>query len=183
MTTTASRKTAFKGAAAVAAGLVVLLGGAGSFALWNAQGGLGETASSTGHLKADFGTTTWRDLTPGHEKDSVDISAFRLVPGDVLTGTATITVDAVGDNLVVKPTVTGADGAPIAEELPEDVSVDATLTDAQGEPVTEVSAGKSTITAEVTLSYDVKGTNGGMDQPINLQDVEINLQQVAPQKG
>lgn len=183
MTTTADRKGTLKGTVAVAAGLVVLLGGAGSFALWNAHGGLGDTESSTGHLTADFDATTWKDVTPGHEKDSVDISSFRLVPGDVLKGTTQITVDAVGDNLVVRPEITGADGGPITQNLPADVTIDATLTDAEGQPVTELSEGTSTLTANVTLSYDVDGGNEGMNQPIKLQDVNINLQQVAPQSN
>ncbi|WP_166979083.1 alternate-type signal peptide domain-containing protein [Paramicrobacterium fandaimingii] len=189
MTTKTTDRTSTKGTltgiVAAAAGVVVLLGGAGSFALWNAQGGLGSENTSTGHLTATFADPTWNDLTPGHEKESVAIDTFHLVPGDVLEGTSIITVDAVGNNIAVNAEVTGPDGAPIGASLPEGVSLDTqvTATNADGETVTTLSEGTSTVTVTVTLSYAVDSGNTSMNTPINLQDIDVTLQQIAPTAG
>jgi len=181
MTTgTATKRSAVKGTIAAAAGVVVLLGGAGSFALWNAQGDFGASSTGTGHLKATFGDTTWSDETPGHEKDTVDIGTFKLVPGDVLAGRTEITVDAVGDNLQLAASITDGDGTDLAAALPSGVSVHTRLVDAAGDPVTEVQTGESTVYAEVGLQYDVNADNTGMDQEIDLSGVQVDLQQVAP---
>ncbi|MES1170556.1 MAG: alternate-type signal peptide domain-containing protein, partial [Leifsonia sp.] len=86
-----------KGAIATAAGVILLMGGAGTLASWNsnavagsaqtiAAGQLSVTAGAAGVWKS--GSTT---ITP---------STFKIVPGDSLTYTQTFNVVASGNNLL-----------------------------------------------------------------------------------
>jgi len=86
-----------KGAIATAAGVILLMGGAGTLASWNSSanagssqtitaGSLSVTANADGAWKSG-GTT----ITP---------SSFRIVPGDTLTYTQTFNLVASGNNLL-----------------------------------------------------------------------------------
>ena len=89
-----------KGAIACAAGIALLLGGAGTFALWNssAAAGAGHITTGTLSLEADA-AGTWTNITTGTPAAIADIDAFRMVPGNVLQFTQTLTVNATGDDL------------------------------------------------------------------------------------
>jgi len=94
------------GSIAGAAGIALLLGGAGTLALWNdsatASGGNVQSGALTVALA---GTPVWKDISP----DSADTSwspvavgstpADRLVPGDTVTLTQRVDVTATGKNL------------------------------------------------------------------------------------
>jgi len=186
MSTTTTKKGAVKGTVAAAAGVAVLLGGMGTFALWNQSGAIGTTGTSTGHLTATFGTMTWQDVTPGGvAAHAVTPATFNMVPGDVLEGTATITYSVEGENIVVKPELTGANGAQLKFLSDEALTVTTTLTGPTG-PVNVLHDGDAgTMTAKVTIAYDQAGVNGtnnaNMDQTIDLSAVKFALQQQAPE--
>lgn len=170
MTNTTTKKSAVKGTVAAAAGIAVLLGGAGTFALWNANGAIGSASTSTGHLTASIGTAEWTDTTTGDPIE--DISTFHLVPGDTLEGTATVTVDAKGDNLKVNPTIDVADGA----QMPPSVDASVTLAGVpEGGALTE---GTHELTATIDLTFD-GGATGDMDAPIDLSQINVGIEQVA----
>lgn len=89
-----------KGAVAGAAGIALLLGGAGTFALWNSSIGVGSSTVSTGTLK--FGTATgatWRDDSAGATTTAFVPTTDKIVPGDVVSLTQNVTVSASGKNL------------------------------------------------------------------------------------
>lgn len=180
-TRTTSHQGAVKGAVAAAAGVAVLLGGAGTFALWNASGAIGTTGTQAGSLTADFGTEVdWKDMTAGVEQVDVDPATFHMVPGDVLVGTTSVEVTAVGENLVVTPEITGADGN-VRTFLDDDaLTVTTGLVGSDGAPVTEIGAGTHTLTASVTIAYDPAGGNVGMGTDVDLNDIEFLLQQDTP---
>ncbi len=189
MTNTTTKKGAVKGTVAAAAGIAVLLGGAGTFALWNQSGSIGTAGTSTGALTATFGDMEWTDQAQVADGTIENIAAFRMVPGDTLVGTSDIDVTATGENLKVLATLDTATGA-----LPEGVTATVDLSDGttDGESITlQGTNGGATIdlTATVTLKFDesvgddVTGDGSAqpsMNQPINLQDVKVKLQQVAP---
>jgi len=174
-TTNPTNRGAVKGAVAAAAGVAVLLGGMGTFALWNAEGALGEGSLQTGSLTADFGDITWNDVTPGHENLIEDLDGFQMVPGDVIVGTSTIAVVAEGENLVVVPQVVGPAGLPI-DSLSESITVDVTL---DGVPADGFRPGTTSVDATVTIAFDESAT-GEMGLGFDLGATSINLQQVAP---
>ncbi|HEY5221607.1 MAG TPA: alternate-type signal peptide domain-containing protein [Microbacteriaceae bacterium] len=92
-----------KGAIAGAAGIALLLGGAGSFALWNGSASASAGQIQSGALSvAKTGNTdgTWQNTPNGSSTPaSVTISSFKAVPGDTLTFTQKLDVTAIGDNL------------------------------------------------------------------------------------
>jgi len=90
-----------KGAVAGAAGVALLLGGAGSFALWNSTAtvNVGSVASGTLSIAAT-GAPTWKDISAGKTASAIaDISTFKIAPGDTIELTQVVEIDAVGDNL------------------------------------------------------------------------------------
>lgn len=88
-----------KGSLAAGAGLVLLLGGAGTLAYWNDSAQLAGGTINTGSLTLDQSS----DAESGWDQD---ITTW--VPGDKATYTTTLTLEAEGDhiegNIVLEPT-------------------------------------------------------------------------------
>ena len=99
-----------KGAIASAAGIILLMGGAGTLASWNSSATAGASQAITaGQLQ--FGTPT-----TGTWKDASGKAVSLVVPGDVLTYTQTVALNATGDNLkftlgITPGTITAASSA------------------------------------------------------------------------
>jgi alternate signal-mediated exported protein len=96
-----------KGSIAAAAGVALLLGGAGTFALWQQASNLGTTGTITaGHLRfGDVPEGTWTLTSQGGTQivSDADLGALRLVPGDRLTYEVIgVPIEAAGDNLVAE---------------------------------------------------------------------------------
>lgn len=114
-----------KGAIAGAAGIALLLGGAGSFALWN-----GSTTTSAGTISAGTlsvaknGTATWQNTPNGGTAAAVTISSFKAVPGDTLTLTQKLDVASIGDSLKATLTV---DPASLVVPTPDTSGANAAL--------------------------------------------------------
>ena len=91
-----------KGAIAGIAGIALLAGGT-TFALWNDDANANGGIITAGNLEvATVGTTQWVDTSAdrtnaGH---SINLSAYKIVPGDTIKGTFGIAAALQGDNLV-----------------------------------------------------------------------------------
>jgi alternate signal-mediated exported protein len=96
---------ATKGAIAAGAAGILLLGGAGTFAVWSDTGSIDPASISTGVLRLGLGTGTWYDATPGTTGTIGNITNFDIVPGDTITYTVPVTITAEGDNLHGKFTI------------------------------------------------------------------------------
>src|SRR5690606_10660367 len=145
-----------KASIATGAGIVLLLGGAGTLAYWN------DTAPT------DAGTITAGTLTIDSEGDGewyessdlvnpIDASSFRVVPGDSLTYIESFEIGATGDNLEAEITanaasiVTGAWG----DELDVSVAVE----DSLGGAITTIDSTNDgdIVTVTVTLDFAFDG--------------------------
>jgi alternate signal-mediated exported protein len=86
-----------KGAIATAAGVILLMGGAGTLAAWNSSANAGAAQTITaGQLSfSNPGTGVWKSGST-----TINPSTFKAVPGDTLTYTQTFTLTASGDNLL-----------------------------------------------------------------------------------
>lgn len=106
-----------KASIAIAAGVVLLMGGAGSLAYWNDAQTLGSAGTiSAGTLTATPGTGGWTKSFNGGTASAVTLGSTQIVPGNTLVYTQTFTVNASGSDLyfTVAPTagsVTGTGGA------------------------------------------------------------------------
>jgi alternate signal-mediated exported protein len=91
-----------KGAVATAAGVALLMGGAGTFALWNTSTSVTAGSVASGTLTvATNGAGTWKDISPDRTATSIPtIANWKIVPGDKLEFTQNINVVATGNNLL-----------------------------------------------------------------------------------
>jgi alternate signal-mediated exported protein len=92
-----------KGSIAGAAGIALLLGGAGTFALWNDSVGVTSSNVGSGTLRiTDTGVAgAWTDASATMRNGAVVTPASqKMVPGDTWTFTKEITVAATGKNLL-----------------------------------------------------------------------------------
>ena len=162
-----------KGAVATAAGVALLMGGAGTFALWNTSqiAPAGTVASGTLTVALN-GSGTWRDISADRTAANIPaIASWKIVPGDKLELSQTVTVNATGDNL--KATLS-YDDASIKGTLKSLVVVGMNATG--GSSVSEIgatdtfavtpSASATTVTITVTVdfpSYRETGQAGSLD--------------------
>ena len=150
-----------KGAIACAAGIALLLGGAGTFALWNstAAAGAGNITAGTLSLTANS-DGTWTNITRATATPITDIGAFRIVPGNKLQFTQTLTVKATGDDLTAELTynplsITGDSALKVAlVPTLTATSDDANITSA-GPNTFTVSPSASSATVTVVLELDL----------------------------
>ncbi|WP_423918044.1 alternate-type signal peptide domain-containing protein [Frigoribacterium sp. 2-23] len=89
-----------KGAVAGAAGIALLLGGAGTFALWNQSATASASTVTSGTLSiATAGTGTWTDVSTSTARTISDIASYRIVPGSKLKFVQQLSVNATGNDL------------------------------------------------------------------------------------
>lgn len=183
-----------KGAIAGAAGVALLLGGAGTFALWNSSATVAGGTIVAGNLVvADSGTAGSWSVNGGTARASM--TGFKVVPGDVLTYTKTMNVTATGDNLVATlaltpASITATSAAPadvaLATYLTKSAVLAATGTGITGtSPSFTVTAGSAGVTQPVTVTVTIafpKSTTAGFENntklgSVNLNDLAVSLTQ------
>ncbi|BDI23056.1 alternate-type signal peptide domain-containing protein [Herbiconiux sp. L3-i23] len=92
-----------KGAVAGAAGIALLLGGAGTFAVWNAEASLQAATIKSGNLALTANTDgVWKDGST-----TVNLATYKIIPGKTLTYTQTLDVIADGNDLTATLTNSG----------------------------------------------------------------------------
>ena len=182
-----------KGAIAGAVGVALLLGGAGTFALWNSSIGVASGTVATGTLT--FGTATgatWKDNSPGALTTTFNPATQKIVPGDVVALTQTVTISATGKNLVAQLAY-----APSTVVIPPDlvgkivptltvtkVSGDATITGTGPYTITPVAGGTTTFTVVISYAFDktlgdlVGHGTDGQNEAVDLSGASFTLTQI-----
>ena len=152
-----------KGAIAGAAGIALLLSGAGSFALWNGTAtatAAGTVQSGTMTIAPTTSAVAWSVTRGGTTTAIPSIASFRAVPGDVLTMTQNVDVTATGDKLsavlAVDPgSITAVGTSTASAELLTALTKSMTVSIAGTLP-TGVTAGPATNTYTVTALTGTK---------------------------
>ena len=167
---TAMEKSTKGALAATAAGLL-LVGGAGSLAYWNATGSMNGGAVQSGKLAL---------TNPGPQVWTINgkpMTGDAIVPGDVLEFTGSFEIEAVGDDLQAMVGVSGADRTGGLAPFVLD-NVDATI---DGKTVTQVTSADDGKTIDVRATVDFPfGTavdNASQDKKLDLSAVAITLTQ------
>jgi alternate signal-mediated exported protein len=163
-----------KGSIAGAAGIALLLGGAGTFAVWNDTATLSAPNIQAGYLQLDTATAgKWT-------KDGAEINptTYKVIPGTTLVYTQTLKVDAVGTGLKARLThssLTEAGGlAPFVDSTMQ-VSQNGTV-DADG--IIDFTEGTSNIDVKVTVVFPTTVTGEqGQNTSLDLSDVTFTLTQ------
>lgn len=177
-------KKSLKAAIAAGAAGALLLGGAGTFALWTADTDLDAGTVTTGHLTMTTVAAegVWADASGGAATIDFDPVTDHLVPGDVVTYTQAVTIGADGKNLKGKLTATGLTGG---SALPADVSVDVDVDDtvvgvsqdAGTGIITFGAAAEYTVPVTVTVTF-AESAAASMKAPIDLGAMTLTLNQV-----
>lgn len=175
-----------KGAVITGLGVALLLGGSGTLAVWNAEQSTNAGVIASGELDVSPGVGTWTNAKTGAK---VDITTYRVVPGDSLTYTQPLEVTLEGDNVSAVLTMVGGPGSvkDRSEFNKDDISfTPPTLVDAEGESVLDGTALKSevleeteTLTASSTFTFNEKAV-GSMNAAVNLNEVKYHLEQQVP---
>lgn len=178
-----------KGAIAGAAGIVLLLGGAGTFALWNDSADLDGSTVTSGELFITQSTAgSWSNVTQATPVAIPNITAFKMVPGNTLRFTKAVNITATGNDLTATLTydpssiVIPTDLAPYVTVTLGAVSSGSNIVSSGTNTFTVTPAvGASTVTVTVTVAFS-STTPGltGQNQTIDLSNVTLTLTQVAP---
>lgn len=166
-----------KGAVATAAGVVLLIGGGGTLAVWNVETNSKAGTVASGDLNLTTSNGKWV-VNGGTE--AIDITTYRVVPGDMLTYTEEVDITVQGNNLaadlsIVSPSGTNVDFGDHYTVTPVTlkkggVTVPARLTDDVQDAVASVS---------FEFRADTTG-RGSVNASYNLGAIAFKLDQVAP---
>ncbi|KAA0925087.1 alternate-type signal peptide domain-containing protein [Rhodococcus sp. ANT_H53B] len=179
---------ATKGAIAAGAAAVLLLGGLGSYALWQDTETVtgGEINSGELNFAPVPGTANWTETSVTPNADlGTDPSTFPIVPGDVLEYSTQYTVNWAGDNLRASITAdfTAIGGDPaLADALDVVVSVNGGTALPNGSAVAlPLTTSPQTISVEVEITFDDQ--TGGLiaqNESVDLNAFTLTLDQVRP---
>lgn len=174
--------------AAIAAGAAgaLLLGGAGTMALWTASTDVDAGTVTTGHLTMDAtgAAGVWADASADAASTTFDPATDHLVPGDTVTFTQTVSIGADGKNLKGELTATGLTGG---SALPNDVTVAVDVADTgvgvEQDPesgiITFGEAATYEVPVKVTVVFAASAT-GSMTSVVDLGAMSLTLNQVRP---
>lgn len=176
-------KKSTKGAIAAGAAAVLLLGGAGSLAYWNAEGAIEGGEITAGTLTLTPITTpaaTWE--LNGVAVVGNDLTSVLIVPGDTLEYTGAWTIGATGDNLLAGVTFSGLEEtASVADKV--------TVTDtytvgtpaaplATGDEITDENDGDVlAATVVVDFPFGTTADNDSQGLTLDLTDGAVTLTQ------
>jgi alternate signal-mediated exported protein len=168
-----------KGAIATGAAIVLLLGGAGTFALWNDSADIAGGDIDSGTLElTNPGTGAWVDMS---DLSTIsNINNFRIVPGDVARYTQTFVIEASGTNLEATLDVDSADfiaAAVTAGFDPGDITVSVSVNAAPGSAEITSADDGLTKTVVVTITFDEDADNGSQNLTVDLTSLDITLNQ------
>lgn len=183
-----------KGAIAGTAGVVLLLGGGGTLALWNSSTVVAAGPVSSGTLAVSAsGLPSWMDVSSDKTAASIPaIAAFKMVPGDTVELTQDLTVTATGNNLKATlayddATLLATGAAATALKAALVIEVNAT----GGANVTRIgtsntftvtpAAAASTVTVTVRITLPASVSDATIQNAtVDLSGLAFKLQQVRP---
>lgn len=173
-----------KGALATGAGVLLLLGGGGTLALWNTDEGItaGTVTAGTLDLTADTGSWSVTNAAAGVTDQAIAIGTYRVVPGDVLTFTQTVDVTLEGDHMEATLAI---DPGTVASTFGSSVVVSpVTMADSTGAAIpATLTESEADVKASATFRFSdavLAGTagNDGSGATYSFGDVKFVLTQV-----
>jgi len=177
-------KTIVKGTIATATGVTLLLGGAGTFALWNTSA---ETAGGTivsGGLEVEPSAEAATWTVNGGAPQST-IAGYPIVPGDVVVYSRDMTVTAYGDGLnaafsldpaSIEPSSTSSSDVALADYLSSTAQLTATGDGITTTPDAVTVTGRDGLEEDVTVAVTIefpKSTTVGFENDTQLGSVDL----------
>ncbi|MCU1437846.1 MAG: hypothetical protein JWP66_933 [Naasia sp.] len=159
-------KKLITGAIAGTVGIALLVGGAGTFALWSSQAQVDSTIINSGHLTLTAsGTGTWKESGAAAALPT----DYKIIPGKTVVFTQDLVIDAVGNDLTAELKYTPiVENGGLASFVDTTVTVVENSTDIDsavlnGNTVLDIKKpGTYTVTATVTAYFrsNVTGQDG-----------------------
>lgn len=172
-----------KGSVAGATGIVLLMGGFGTYALWSDSTALEGTVQS-GHMNVSLvNDPGWTDISSAKTEAEWVPTDF-MVPGDTVLMTQYFEIESLGKNLALNLEVDTINGEATADDW-DNLVVTMKLdgTDLAGDTdrgFSAPNAGDGQHKLEVTFAFpDVEGDTDE-DEGVTLGDYAINIEQVRP---
>ena len=180
-TTSRSAATTWKAVAAAGVGVVLLGAGGATFAEWSdAESSASGTQITAGVLDLAAGQGTWTNVAGTDVTAAVEGGSYLIVPGDALTYRETLTVDAQGDLLrgTVTHNLRGLTGdAALLAQLDAGSTMSLNGKAVAGDTATVVADDElQTLDVAVTVAFD-DATAGlvGQGQSVALGGLDISL--------
>jgi alternate signal-mediated exported protein len=167
--------TLIKGAAAIAVGAGLLLGGGGTLAWWNAADAAAPGTVVAGDLNVVAGNGVWTDRGGA----TIDITTYKVVPGDKLTFTQDLDVTLVGSKMAATLTASGTGS--VNGFTSDNVVVSApVLKGANNQVLANPLTTSQDVTATITFEFEsTTGAQADTEAIYNLGNVSFTLQQIA----
>ncbi|MCA5895185.1 alternate-type signal peptide domain-containing protein [Isoptericola sp. NEAU-Y5] len=173
-----------KGLVAGVAGGALLLGTAGTFALWSDTDTIGRAEITGGAFKLTAPAMSWAEyeideVGEGKELDGSGDSTLKIVPGVVLKGKTTISTELSGDHLAAELKIDGV------ETQPEWLDITWQLEGSEaGEGWTTTLTPASAGTTELSVAIQLKEQGGKYstvkDKTWGPENIEVTLEQLPP---
>lgn len=177
---------ATKGAVAAGGAAVLLLGGLGSFALWQDSTTTDGGTIMSGELSIEqVGEPVWRE-TSGDVNTArvIDPATYRIVPGDTIEFTSEYSILAEGDNLIANlsadtATITGDADLRAAIGTPTVTATSGDTTLPTDGTAAIISSEDQNVQVQVTFTFDEDTTDQvAQNQSLNLENFTLDLNQV-----
>lgn len=186
-------KKIVKASIATTAGVILLLGGAGTFATWNSSATAQGASIVAGNLVVEDSKTAGTWTANGAP---ISIDGYKVAPGDVLTYTKTMKVAAEGDSLTATLALSEASITPVDAKDAADVAlagylVESAVLSASGTGITgtgptfTVAPGAGAVSQDVTVNVQITfpagdtvgGNNNAMNGAVTLDALTVSLTQ------
>lgn len=162
-----------KGSIAGAAGIALLLGGAGTFALWNSSATVTAPSISAGTLSLTANNDgVWKTLAGGAWIPGTD----KIIPGTTLVFTQTLTVNAVGNGLKADLTYSGMNGSGALSTLVTKTLEVTSATATVNNSTLSFTPGTSTVNVKLTVAFP-SGSTTGQNAALDLSALTFTLAQ------
>ena len=168
-----------KGAIATGAGIMLLLGGAGTFAYWNDTAAVSAGTVTAGTLTLTAGSAgVWTDVSADVSGAPVisPSTVYLAVPGDTIKYTRTYTIAATGKNLAATLAVNTA-GVTTGTWTSSAVATTVIkVNGVAGTAITSANDGQ-TVTVEVTIAFDKNAGNATKGGTVDLTALQLSVTQ------
>ena len=173
-----------KGALAAGAAAILLLGGAGSLAYWNATQDAGTADIKSGNITLSAPDCTTADGSHDWQLDNGDTyvpGTTKVVPGDTISKVCDMTLVLTGEHIGATLTFDSAGLTPASGDtttLEDELDPNATFT-VDGVAYTAITApGTHVVRATISVDFDGPGaTNASMNGDVNLDAINVLAEQ------
>ncbi|SEP85533.1 alternate-type signal peptide domain-containing protein [Arthrobacter sp. OV608] len=172
-----------KGAIVTAAGVMLLIGGGGTLAVWNVQQNAEVGTIASGDLNLVASEGVWTVAAADGPITIPNINNYQIVPGDTLTYTQTVDITLDGDNIAANLSVVNPAGVNTNFAQGTYTTSPVTLVKDGEEIANPLDENDDVTNAVASVTFDfLESTDGrdSVDATYDFSAVAFKLDQIAP---